>query len=229
MPVQSPQEQSAEVFPGGLPSRRINREFTAALLARVRTEARVVRGDAGQLVHSGHTPLAALPLVESGLLEVVLLIDDEGRRVVPVWFGPGEIAMLSSLFAAESGVQPVRADLVWRQAGRLRWIDRDVIEAATQAQPLLMGLLARFLAQRLREVQHRERGWLERSVHERVRSVLARAASDNDGVLALTHEALAERCGVSRPKLSAALKLLERAGVLTLHRGRVQVIRADAL
>jgi CRP-like cAMP-binding protein len=164
-------------------------------------------------------------MVQEGVLEVVMVLDAAGRRVVPVWFEGGEIGLLSTLF----GDPLPGVELVWRRPGTLRWVRRDAVEAEVLAHPPLMEALARFLAQRLREVQQRERGWLERSVHERVRAVLARSAGGTGGrLVALTHGELSDHCGVSRPKLSLALKALERAGALRLHRGRIEILRPEA-
>jgi CRP-like cAMP-binding protein len=223
VPVQSPQEHAAPDLPEGWPSRALNRDFTAALLAHL-GHGQARSGRAGQIVQRGDAPPDALPLVDSGVLEVVMLLDAEGRRVVPVWFGAGEMAMLSTLY----GDTAPRGDLVWRRPGQLRWFERRTVEQVVQAHPPLMAALARFLAQRLREVQQRERLWLERGVHERVRSVLARLAAGERRLLRLTHEELADHCGVSRPKLSAALKVLERAGALRLHRGGIEILRPEA-
>jgi CRP-like cAMP-binding protein len=223
MPVQSPQEHAAPDLPEGWPSRALNRAFAAALLARL-GPGPARSGLAGQVVQRGNALPDALPLVETGVLEVVMLLDAEGRRVVPVWFGAGEMAMLSTLY----GDTAPRGDLVWRQPGTLRWYDRRTVEQVVEEHPPLMAALARFLAQRLREVQQRERLWLERGVHERVRSVLARLADGQRRRLHLTHEELANHCGVSRPKLSTALKVLERAGALRLHRGGIEILRPEA-
>jgi CRP-like cAMP-binding protein len=213
-----------------MPSRALNRAFAAALAERIdlRTLPSVA-GTPGQLVLDGNEPLHRLPLIEAGLLEAVVMLGDDGHRVVPVWFAPGELAMLSSLFSTE---RP-QADLVWRAEGRLRWVPKRELEAAVQAHPGLGMALLRFMAQRLREVQSRERVWLERSVHERVRAVLGRAlgAGDTDGPvwITATHEQLAEHCDVSRSKVSLALKVLERGGVLRLHRGAVEILSPAAL
>lgn len=223
MPAQSPQEHEPQDFPEAWPSRALNRDFTAALVARLHPGP-AVAGEAGQMVQRGDAPPDALPLVEDGVLEVVMQLDADGRRVVPVWFGAGETAMLSTLYGDTAPL----GDLVWRRAGRLRWFDRRVLELTVQRHPPLMAALARFLAQRLREVQQRERLWLERGVHERVRGVLARLAAGERRRLQLTHEELADHCGVSRPKLSTALKVLERAGALRLHRGGIEILRPEA-
>jgi CRP-like cAMP-binding protein len=47
--------------------------------------------------------------------------------------------------------------------------------------------------------------------------------------IATTHEQLATRCGVSRPKASLALKRLEHAGRVRLERGSIEVLDLQAL
>ena len=224
MPVQLPQEQVAPDLPEGPPSRALNRAFAVLLLSRIAPGAEL-RGRPGQIAWRETSQPPALPLVEKGVLEVVVMLDAEGRRVSPVWFEGGEIGLLSTLF----GDLRLGVELVWRRSGTLRWLPRDAVEAAVLAHPPLMAALARFLAQRLREVQQRELGWLERSVNERVRAVLARSAGGDGGrQITLTHGELSDHCGVSRPKLSVALKALERAGALRLHRGRIEILRPEA-
>jgi CRP-like cAMP-binding protein len=44
-----------------------------------------------------------------------------------------------------------------------------------------------------------------------------------------THEALAFRCGVSRPKASIALKKMEQAGLLSLGRRSIEILDISAL
>jgi CRP-like cAMP-binding protein len=111
------------------------------------------------------------------------------------------------------------------------WLPRSEIERAVGVHPELALPLVQFLAQRLREVQARERVWLQRGVRARLWAVLLREidgqATDADGTwtVHMTHEDLAERSGVSRPKLSEALKRLEREGVLQLGRRAITVVR----
>jgi CRP-like cAMP-binding protein len=72
---------------------------------------------------------------------------------------------------------------------------------------------------------------VERGVRGRLWAVLLREIdgqpSDTDGTWSvhLTHEALAERAGVSRPKLSGALKTMEREGVLRLGKRVITVVQ----
>lgn len=187
----------------------------------------IVMVQKGRWLKPSRECLVALPYIERGRLDAVLQVGDEGVKVIPVTFGPGEIALLSTLFSDE----PIHGELLAAEDLYVRWLPVRNLEALlSQERPLLL-LLVRFLSQRLQEVRARERAWLERGVHERVCAGLARvalesppAASGAPWYVTATHEHLAHRCGVSRPKLSQALKRLENAGALRLSRGRIELL-----
>jgi CRP-like cAMP-binding protein len=181
--------------------------------------------------HSGER-LEALPYIVSGRLDAVLQLGGEGTQVIPVTFGTGEIALLSVLFADA----PIHGALLAAEALRVRWLPVRELESVLRQDTTLLLLLVRFLALRLREVRARERAWLERGVHQRVCSGLGRVALESAPTspgatwwVIATHEHLAQRCGVSRPKLSLALKQLEQTGVLRLCRGRIELLDYPAL
>ena len=219
--------------PDILESRRLNQDL-AALLSKALGQATGKRQlfAAGQVViPSGERP-RFLPIIESGTLEAVVLLDDEGHRIVPVSFGRGELAMASVLFSD----RPTNVDLVAASPTVVRWLPRPGIEAAVAAEARLMLALVHFLAQRLREVQLREKTWMQRSVRQRICAALARAsveapprAAGTTWRISATHEQLAERAGVSRPKVSRELKALEKAGVVRLHRRAVEILDPAAL
>jgi len=48
-------------------------------------------------------------------------------------------------------------------------------------------------------------------------------------IVELTHEQLAARCGISRPKASIALKNLERSGLVALGHRSIEVLDPVAL
>lgn len=183
------------------------------------------------LLHAGDD-VTRLAFLASGRIDAVLHgSGNAGAAVVPLSFGAGEVVLLSQLFCdRRSGV-----DLVAGADAALRWVPIEDIERALLQDPAALLLLVKFLAQRLREVQVRERAWAERGVHERVCAALSRLAAEQppraDGrcILATTHEQLATRCGVSRPKASLALKRLEQAGRVRLDRGAIEVLNSELL
>ena len=186
----------------------------------------------GQTLISTRETVARLPFVMSGRLNAVVHIPgQQGGQIVPIAFGPGEIALLSYLFNR----LPSGSDLVVAQASTIQWIPVEDIEKALLHDPQLMVLLVSFLGLRLREVQARERASFARSVPARLSASLSRALMDlpprPDARLLIqaTHDQLAASCGVSRPKTSLALKKMERDGIVKLGRKWVEVLNPKAL
>ena len=215
------------------PSRTLNRqlvEFLRPALPLSRYPLRTAA--AGQWLARAGERLTQLPIVESGRLELLVLAvalgrvlhaGDQGRQVIPVTFEAGELALSSALF----GVEPIDMDLVVGADLAARWVPIGDIERCLLQSRDMLVLMVRMLAQRLREVQARELGWLQRGVHDRVRAVLQRITrprADGRVMIEVTHEHLAARCGLSRPKLSQELKLMEHAGMLKLHRGAIEFV-----
>ena len=186
----------------------------------------------GQTLISTRETVARLPFVMSGRINAVVHIPgQQGGQIVPIAFGPGEIALLSYLFNR----LPSGSDLVVAQASTIQWIPVEDIEKALLHDPELMVLLVSFLGLRLREVQARERAGFARSVPARLSASLSRILTDlptrTDARLLIqaTHEQLAASCGVSRPKTSLALKKMEQDGILKLGRKWVEVLNTSAL
>lgn len=191
-----------------------------------------VKVSAGQLLLPAGKEIRRLPLLLSGRIDCVLPLDQgETASIVPVSFGPGEVVMLSQVFCN----LPVWVDLVAAQDCEIQWLEVKKIEALMETQPDLLLLLAKFLSQRLREVQVRERSWVERGIKNRVRAQLARMAQQfqptSSGVhqILATHEKVAARCGMSRPKVSVELKRLEQQGIIRLKRSCIEILKFERL
>jgi CRP-like cAMP-binding protein len=173
-----------------------------------------------------------LPYVMSGRLDVVVHVPSSmDRQIVPISFQAGEFAFLSYLF----NHLPSGSDLIVRDAAVIRWVKVADMEQVLLSDPKSLVLLVRFLGNRLREVQARERALSTRGVKARIGAGLLRLAADlpsrKDGriLISLTHEQLASRCSVSRPKASIALKQMEHQGLLQLGRKWIELLDVDAL
>jgi CRP-like cAMP-binding protein len=216
-----------------LPSRSMSRSLSHALAQPLGLKGRPLHQfAAGVTLCKAGDRITDLPFVMSGRLDAVVHIPGaQGGQIVPIAFGPGEVALLSYLF----NQQPSGSDLVVGQPCALKWVPIQEIEACLLRDQAFLVMLARFLGQRLREVQARERSWVARGVKPRLCAGLARMAADlprrDDGrfLVAATHEQLAARCGISRPKASIVLKKLERDGVLVLGRGCIEILNLQAL
>jgi CRP-like cAMP-binding protein len=209
-------------------SQSLVRLLTDRLPALNRPPLRMASGQV--VIAAGHSVLK-LPILRAGHIDAVMHVGaSHARQVVPTRFGPGELVMLSYLFSD----QPSTVDMVAADRVELHWVERRIVERLVQDDPLVARLLVTFLAQRLREVQERERIWVRRGVSARVSAALLRMSEpvgETPGVRRVhaTHEQIAHRAGVSRPKASLALKQFEFERVVTLSRGRVDLLDPEAL
>ncbi|TDM06083.1 MAG: hypothetical protein C4K60_15610 [Ideonella sp. MAG2] len=212
-------------------SRALNRQLVLRLKACLPMERFPPRqAAAGQTLHSAGDALTQLPIINRGCIEAIHFLGDDGHSIIPITFNPGEMAFASALFCTTA----INVDLVVSKDLEAHWVPIRDIEQCLLGSAELMVLTVRFLAQRLREVQARERDWMARGTHDRVCAALARIINETelrpDGrvLIAATHEHLSARCGVSRPKLSRELKALERSGRLKLLRGSVEVLDPES-
>lgn len=216
-----------------LVSRSLSRQFAQALAAPLALGSRALhRVEMGATLCKTGDHVTQLPFVISGRLDAIVHVPGtQGGQIVPITFGAGEVAFLSYLF----NQLPSGVDLVAGEPTSIKWAPVVEIEAALLKEPTLLILLVRFLGQRLREVQARERMWASRGVQQRLCAGLSRMLADSpfrkDGrlIVGLTHEQLAARCGISRPKASIALKNLERSGLVVLGHRSIEVLDPIAL
>ena len=216
-----------------LQSRQLGRKFANALAQPLAFKSRPLhRFDSGVSLCKAGDRVTQLPFVMSGRLDAVVHVPGiQGGQIVPISFRAGEMAFLSYLF----NQLPSGSDLVVGEPSTIQWLPLKDIEACLLIDQGLLLMLVRFLGQRLREVQARERSWAARGVQHRLCAGLARMAadlpsrSDRRTVVVATHEQIAASCGISRPKASIALKALEGDGVLKLGRGWIEVVHLQGL
>lgn len=216
-----------------LQSRQLGRKFANALAQPMAFKSRPLhRFEAGFSLFKAGDRVTQLPYVMSGRLDAVVHVPGvQGGQIVPISFRAGEMAFLSYLF----NQLPSGSDLVVGESSTIQWLPLKDIEACLLNDQGLLLMLVRFLGQRLREVQARERSWAARGVQHRLCAGLGRMAADlpsrSDGrtVVFATHEQIATSCGISRPKASLALKALEGDGILKLGRGWIEVLNLRGL
>jgi CRP-like cAMP-binding protein len=214
-------------------SQSLSRQLAQAIALPVDLKSRALHHfKSGRTLVKTGDDVACLPFVISGRLNAVVHIPGtQSGQIVPIAFGSGEIALLSSLFNR----LPSGSDLVASQASTIQWIPIEDIESVLLYDPQLMVLLVGFLGLRLREVQARERAGSARSVVTRLSSSLIRSLADLPArpdarlLIHATHEQLASSCGVSRPKTSLALKKMDRDGIVLLGRKWVEILSTKAL
>lgn len=209
-------------------SQAFGRALVRELARRLRFSERATHlFSPGAVLQKSGDRLERLAYVVRGQLDVVIHVPGSmDAQMTPTSFQSGDLCFLSYLF----NHLPSGGDLVVRDEAVIRWVTVKEIEDELLSHHELLVLLVRFLGNRLREVQARERALSTRSVKARMGSGLLRALADmparSDGrlIVGLTHEQLAFRCGVSRPKASIALKEMEQLGLLQLGYKRIEVL-----
>jgi CRP-like cAMP-binding protein len=209
-------------------SRQFNLELVHRLSAHIDFESKpAMQVPAGRLLIRKGDVVQRLPLLVEGRIDAVVHASgDDGHMVLPASWDDGELAMLSSLFSRD----PAPADVVAARDSVCRWLPVDEVEACLMQSREMLVLLVRILTRLLRDSQARARSWVEHGVHERVCGAITRLVAERPRgakgqvVLDETHERLALRCGVSRPRLSRELKRLEDQGRVRLGRGAIEVL-----
>jgi CRP-like cAMP-binding protein len=224
----APRHQSIAPGDPNAGSQDFGRALARALAKRLRLSERAMHEfAAGSVLQKSGDRIERLAYVMRGQLDVVIHVPGSmDGQMIPISFQSGDLCFLSYLF----NHLPSGGDLVVRDKAVIRWVTVKEIEDELMNHHELLVLLVRFLGNRLREVQARERALSTRGVKARIGSGLLRALADlaprADGrmMITLTHEQLAFRCGVSRPKASIALKELEQLGLIQLSYKRVEVL-----
>ena len=197
-------------------------EASEAGLARLSRAARpLVLAKDRVLFERGDTPDAAYVVV-SGRLSVGVR-EPDGQEVHFAELGAG--AVLGEAAVIDGG--PRTATVTAVSQTRLFRLPGHVLLDVLAEEPALALALLRDVVGKLRRAddQIEERSALPLS--ERLARLLA-GASEN-GVVTMTQAQLAERLGSSREAVNRQLAALARTGAVRLGRGKINVLRPDAL
>ncbi len=169
---------------------------------------------------AGHTP-PGIWIMRSGLGE---LVSGTGRRrLVLRLLRPGEVDGDIQLLL---GMQfPYGARAI--EATRCLFLDSESFEKLLREHPAIARRWLSSVAERVSRSQMRILQLLGRSLTEQTARLLLDEA--DDGSVPLPQKTLAAMLGVRRPSLNKVLKELERASVIGLGYGRVEIIDGAAL
>ncbi|PKN83120.1 MAG: Crp/Fnr family transcriptional regulator [Chloroflexi bacterium HGW-Chloroflexi-9] len=176
-------------------------------------------------------PCAGLFFVREGLVKISK-VSVEGREQVLRHVGPGgsfnEVAVL------DGGPNPATATVV--EPSALLVIRPDAMRRALEDVPGLADAIIRVLTARMRHLVELVEDLSFRHVSERVARILLQASTPHGGVGAginltrrLSQRELAEMAGTSREVVARALKVLEEAGAIRVHHGKIELLAPDRL
>ena len=157
----------------------------------------------------------------------------DGRTITLATFGPGEIFGELAMFDEERRSATIEALDATETAAILGSDMRRLLRTHPDIAVKLLAALGR----RLRETNERLTRQSFQTVQSRVASALlemvakaqAEGAGDSDLLITATQSELAQLAGSSRESASRFLAVLERAGVITQHRGRLTVHNPERL
>ncbi len=186
---------------------------------------RALRASAGDILFRADDPCPGFIALRSGAIKVGLT-SPSGREIVLYRVHPGEICLQTfsclvqnKSYAAEGAAEDaVDALLIPPATFDTLMRENEAFRAA------VLGSVASRFADFEQVVETLAFSGLE----ERVASVLLRLA-DGDGIVHATQEALAAEIGSAREAVSRQLGLLARQGLVGVSRGRVELLRRDAL
>lgn len=206
--------------------KKLSHEDLVALAAAARR--RHYRRD--EVIFHRDDPGDSLHIIESGRVEIVLPTE-EGEELILAILGPPEFfGDLSLLDGA-----PRSATAVAREPTTTIAVRRTDFLAWLQTRPAAAATIFEALAQRLRATNELlgDVAFLEapRRLAKRLLDVAAVAPEPGRGPaqVRLTQEELASLVGISRESVNKHLRAWQEQGIVSLGRGRLQVLRPDRL
>lgn len=185
----------------------------------------------GQVIFSVGDPPDALYLLRQGWVKLCL-VSPEGQESIVQMFRPGDVFGEILLAVPERAFEAVALDEV-----RVAVLSRSQLLGLLQSVPLFGMNFIRLLSARLAEVRRDLAAFGHAAASRRLARTLLRLADrEGEGTLGgvtrlprpVTHETLANLIGTSRETVSAQMRRLARAGLLT-YSGRHLLLRAARL
>ena len=208
--------RSAPIFEGV--SDRILTDFTQS--------SRIRALEKGEILFSQTDPADTVYVVRSGCISI-FLATLEGRELVINEMHRGDCFGELSLITD----QPRSTGALARESSEVISIPRDVFLKGLEAEPELMRRVLETTALRLRVSSERESALAFLDSSARIAKVLLQLdqQTDNEGVINVTQEELAQYVGLARQTVAQTLGEWRRVGWVETGRVRIVVKNKDAL
>lgn len=188
-------------------------------LRQVARQMRPVSYGAGQLIFERGDPGKDIILVLTGRVRLSVL-SAEGRELSFGHPGPGEI--FGEIAALDGGPRTAHATAVTKVEAMT--LSRSALDILVETQPVVAKAAIAFLCNRLREADNQFESVALHRIEVRLARFLLNLVQQQHGAtppkqpaitFGLSQSELALHLGASRPKVNAALMLLEDGGAIT--------------
>ena len=177
----------------------------------------------GQFIQHRGTRADGFWLIEEGAVRIGIYLPDGEFRAIAV-LGPGDSYGELAVFAGT----PRIVDAVSRGESHVRFIAARAFLDAVEASPASGRALLAALSAQLQDALDQLAGMRRGTNPTRLAGLLSNLARGGDTV-AITQQELAELLGVTRATANAALRELEKAGLIRRGYGRLAIPDAQAL
>ena len=200
--------------------------FDDAFTTELALRCRLRKLQKGEILFLQSDRADAAYLVRSGSI-LLFLTNLDGRELVVNEMRPGdllgELAMLIDMPRSTAAIARLTAEVVV--------IPRQVFLAALDTEPRLARRLLEIVALRLNSSSYRESSLAFLDAEARLANLLLQLdrESSNKGYVIISQSELAQRLGLARQTVAAILGKWRRFGWLITGRGRIVLLRRDAL
>jgi len=193
--------------------------------ALLRNASRVVSLARGTQVFEAGQPCAHYLFIQSGVVRVHLL-DPDGHEITLYRLDAGDTCILTT--AALLGNQSYAAYAVTETETVATMLPASVFEALLAQSSAFRRFVFKSFGTRIAALMQTIADVAFTPIQVRLaRALLDRA--DADGLVHMTHDALATELGTAREVISRNLKALEARELVRRHQGAVEIIDTDAL
>ncbi len=186
---------------------------------------RPIKAGRGAVLFRNGDPCQGFLALERGLIKVSMC-SASGREIVLYRVQPGEICLQT--FTCLVQHRTYGAEGVVEDDIEALLIPPAAFEALMTEDAAFRGAVLNSVAERFVDFERTVEALAFTGLEQRLAAALLRLI-DEDGVVHLTHEALAIEIGSAREAVGRQLAIMARHGILVLSRGKVEVVRKAAL
>lgn len=177
----------------------------------------------GEVMMSENSYIRSIPIVISGSL-AVLRTDDEDKEILLYYIKPGESCIMSFLGGIHNEKSKIKA--VAEEVTEILFLPIEKVRILIKEYPQWLDYIFRLYHKRFEELLEVVNAVAFKKVDERLLSLLRKKVDlTGSKTIEATHEQLANELGTARVVISRLLKQLEDAGVVTLGRNKIQLLK----